>query len=151
MRLSKVNQPPVSQVRPKAASSRPDRADEPMHDFDRKVDALRVANEYDALRIAIELRKAEWETELKNVESRLISAMKASGEKNLATLHGRITFLAATAPSQTNDEDMAKELLATKGIPLPPTMQEWLSRHGIAMPMKSKGGFFDRLRFEKNK
>lgn len=153
MRVQKADrQPaPASQTRPKLVSTRPDPVDEPLRDFDRQVDALRVANEYDALRIAIELREKEWNEELARVEARLIAAMKASGEKNLTTLHGRISFLTSTEAGQVKDEKAAEKLLASKGIPLPPTMQEWLARHDLAMPTKSKEGLPDRLRFEKNK
>ncbi len=152
MRVMKAEKPaPASQTRPRLATTRPEPVDEPLKDFDRRVDALRIANEYDALRISIELREKEWNDELANVETRLISAMKASGEKSLGTLHGRISYLPATENGQVKDEDAAKKLLASKGIPLPPTMQEWLARHDLAMPTKPKDGLPDRLRFEKNK
>jgi hypothetical protein len=142
---------PASQTRPKLATVRPEPIDEPRLDFDKQVDALRIANEYDAMRIAVELREVEWKAELKDVETRLIAAMKATGEKNLTTLHGRVSFLSATDDSQVPDEKAAEKLLASKGIPLPPTMQEWLARHDMAMPMKPKDGLPDRIRFEKNK
>lgn len=143
--------PPASQTRPKLAVTRPTPVDEPLRDFDVAVDALRLAEEYDALRIAVEQRREEWERELDTMEARVIVAMKAAGKTNIATHHGRVTLVSASEAKRVDDNDAAKELLSARGIPLPPTIKETLARYNLAMPTKIKEGMPDRLRFEMNK
>lgn len=143
--------PPASQTRPRLANTRPVPIDEPLRDFDVAVDALRLAEEYDALRIAVEQRREEWERELGTMEAKVIAAMKAAGKTNIATHHGRVTLVSASEAKRVDDNDAAKELLVKHGIPFPPTIKETLARNGIAMPTKIKEGQPDRLRFEMNK
>ena len=143
--------PPASQTRPKLAVTRPSPIDDPLRDFDAGVDAIRLANEFDALRIAVELRREEWERELATMEAKVVAAMKAANKTNIATHHGRVTLISASEAKRVDDNDAAKALLAKHEIPLPPTIKETLARHGIAMPTKVREGQPDKLRFEMNK
>ena len=143
--------PPASQTRPKLAATRPAPIDEPLRDFDVAVDALRLAEEYDALRIAVEQRREEWERELDAMEARVIAAMKAAEKTNIATHHGRVTLVSASEAKRVDDNDAAKELLMKHEIPFPPTIKETLARNGIAMPTTIKEGQPDKLRFEMNR
>ena len=83
---------PASQTRPKLAATRPAPIDDPIPDTHAEIDAARLADDYDAIRIKL----AEFETEKKEIEAKLVAAMKASGKKNFNTMHGRVSFLPAT-------------------------------------------------------
>jgi hypothetical protein len=121
--------------------------DETTPDTFTSIDAARLADEYDAIRVKL----AEFEEERKRIEEKLIPAMKSAGKHNFNTMHGRVSFLPATDASQVPDEKAAVALLERHGISQPPTMEAWLAQHRLTMPTKEKAGLADRLKFEMNK
>lgn len=137
---------PASQTRPKLATARPEPIDEPRSDFAAARDAARLADDYDALRVKI----AEFEAMEADLRPRLIAAMKAADKKHFNTMHGRVSLLDATDDKQVADEKAAVALLESRGLPQPPTMEAWLAQHRIPMPMTTKKGMPDRIKFEKN-
>lgn len=143
---------PASQTRPKLAATRPAPIDDPIPDTHAAIDAARLADDYDAIRIKL----AEFETEKKGIETKLIAAMKASGKKNFNTMHGRVSFLPATDGKVVPDEKAAVALLERHGISQPPTLAEWIARHSteerpLKMPTTTKAGMPARIQFEMNK
>jgi hypothetical protein len=145
---TKTNQSaPASQTRPKLVTTRPEPIDEHLPDTYAALDAARLADDYDAIRVKL----AEFEQEKKDIESKLIPAMKAAGKHNFNTMHGRVSFLPATESKPVPDEKAAVALLEKNGIPQPPTMGEWLAQHRLQMPMKEAKGMDDRIKFEMNK
>lgn len=144
---SKKDQAPASQTRPKLAPTRPAPVDETTPDTYAAIDAARIADEYDAIRIKL----AEFEQLEKEKSAQLVDAMKKSGKKNFNTMHGRVTLLEATEGKQVADEKAAVALLEKHGISQPPTMEVWLVQHCLTMPTKIKEGMPDRIKFEMNK
>jgi hypothetical protein len=144
--------PPASQTRPKLAQTRPEPVDEPLPETFTAIDAARFADDYDAIRT----KQIEFEAEEERLRVLLIVAMPASGKKNFNTMHGRVSFLPKTEGKQVPDEKAAVALLASHGIPQPPTLEVWLAQHRdsegkpLQMPMKPKEGMPDRIKFEKN-
>lgn len=138
---------PASQTRPKLAPTRPAPVDETTPDTYAAIDAARIADEYDAIRV----KQDEFALEEERIRAKLIEAMKASGKKNFNTMHGRVTLLEATEGKQVADEKAAVALLEKHGIPQPPTMEAWLAQHRMTMPTKPKEGLPDRVKFELNK
>lgn len=139
--------PPASQTRPKLATTRPEPADETTPDTYAAIDAARLADEYDAIRV----KQEEFAREEESIRKRLIDSMKSSGKKNFNTMHGRVTLLESTESKPVPDMDAAVALLEKHGIPQPPTMEAWLAQHRLAMPTKPKAGLPDRIKFEMNK
>ncbi len=144
--------PPASQTRPKIASTRPMPVDETTPDTYAAIDAARLADYYDALRIKL----AEIQTEIELHTPKVIEAMKAAGKTNFNTMHGRVSLLEKTEDKEVFDEKAAVALLEKHGIPLPPTLEVWIAQHStekrpLAMPMTTKKGMTDRLKFEMNK
>lgn len=157
MRISKVktNQDivPASQTRPKLATTRPEPVDEPLPGVVESRYAAQLADDYDAIRV----KQIEFDAVEKELKPRLIEAMKVAGKKNFGTMHGRVSFLPETEGKEVPDEDAAIALLAKHGIPQPPTLEVWLAQHRdedgkpLQMPMKTKEGQPDRIKFELNK
>jgi hypothetical protein len=150
---NKSDRAPASQTRPKAiVSTRPEPMDEPLPDFAAALDAAALADEYDSIRV----KQAEFDAEEKRIKEQLIAAMKAAHKEHFNTMHGRVSLLKATESKEVPDEKAAVALLAKHGIPQPPTMAEWLARHRdsegkpLQMPMTTKEGMPDRIKFEKN-
>ncbi len=139
--------PPASQTRPRLVPTRPAPADETTPDTYAAIDAARLADEYDAIRV----KQEEFAREEERVRLRLIEAMKSSDKKNFNTMHGRVTLLERTEDKQVADEKAAVALLESRGLPQPPTMEAWLAQHRIPMPMTTKKGLCDRIKFELNK
>lgn len=147
IKVERPSTPPASQTRPRLMSTRPDPVDETTPDTLAAIDAARLADEYDAIRI----KQEEFAREEERVRIRLIEAMKASNKKNFNTMHGRVTLLESTDDRQVADEKAAVALLESRGLPQPPTMEAWLAQHRIPMPMTTKKGMVDRIKFELNK
>lgn len=139
--------PPASQTRPRLATTRPEPVDETTPDTFAAIDAARLADDYDSIRV----KQEEFAREEESIRTRLIEAMKAANKKNFNTLHGRVTLLEETESKQVADEKAAVALLESRGIPQPPTMEAWLAQHRIPMPMTTKKGLPDRIKFELNK
>jgi hypothetical protein len=116
------------------------------------IEAARLADDYDAIRVKLD----EFTALKEELEVKLIAAMKASGKKHFAPMHGRVSFLPATEGRMVPDEKAAIALLAKHGIPQPPTLEVWLAQHRdgegkpLQMPLKAKDGMPDRIKFEKN-
>jgi hypothetical protein len=143
----RIAPPPASQTRPKFATTRPVPVDETTPDTFTSIDAARLADDYDAIRVKLE----EFGREEERIRLQLIEAMKTSCKKNFNTMHGRVSFLEKTEDKQVADEKAAVALLESRGIPQPPTMEAWLAQHRIPMPMTTKKGLPDRIKFEMNK
>lgn len=151
-RSSRASAAPESEVRPKtvahaAPPSPPEETHREPGDPKAAIRAAREADRYAELRV----RRAEIETEEKSLSYELIEDMKLAGKERFSTEHGLVSLLPATAAKEVPDEEAAVALLVSKGIPLPPTMEEWLKRHGLAVPKKAKAGLPDRIEFRKAK
>jgi len=145
------NQPaPDSQVRPVAprivpAPPPPEETSPVRSDPAAAIRAAREADEYAALRV----RLAEIDAEKKELEARLVEDMKRAGKTRFSTEHGLVSFLAATVGGEIVDEAAAVALLESRGLPQPPTLEEWLRRHELDVPKKVKKGLPDRIEFRK--
>lgn len=135
--VAKIAPPPAPAVESRRAEGDPAAA----------IRAAREADRYAELRV----RQAELEAELKALSCELIEDMKAAGKERFSTEHGLVSFLPATDAREVPDPEAAVALLESKGIPQPPTMEDWLQRHGLTIPKKAKAGLPDRIEFRKTK
>jgi hypothetical protein len=150
-RSSRASAAPESQTRPTLArvESRPAPPTE-ARAVTRENVAIRAAREADRY-AELRVKQAEIEAEVKALSCELIEDMKDAGKERFATEHGLVSFLPATDARAVPDEAAAVALLESKGIPLPPTLEDWLARHGLAMPKKAKAGLPDRIEFRRSK
>lgn len=156
-RSSRASAPPESttrprdpwshQVAPPPAPVEETRRERETGDPAAAIRAAREADMYAQLRV----QRARVDEEIERLSSELIEDMKAAGKERFSTEHGLVTFLPATEARAVPDVDAAVALLEQHGIPQPPTMEEWLSRHGLAMPKKAKAGLPDRIEFRRSK
>lgn len=153
-RSSRASAPPESEVRPNGRMSTEQYhasvvAPPPMAEGDpaAAIRAAREADRYAELRV----KQAEIEAEIKALSYELVEDMKAAGKERFSTEHGLVSFLPATAAKEVPDVDAAVALLEARGIPQPPTMEDWLARHGLTMPKKAKAGLPDRVEFRRSK
>ncbi len=150
-RASRTNAPPESQTRPTLTKVQP--APDPPEEMSSRIDpkiairAAREADEYAEIRTRIDALTEE----KKELEAKLIADMRASEKRRFTTERGLVSFLPATEPGgEVVDQEAAIALLESKGIPLPPTLEEWLGRHGLAAPKKQKKELPDRIEFRKS-
>lgn len=136
--------PPESQTRPVT------RAQPPPEPPAEKVDAIairaaRTADEYAKVRV----EQIELEERKRSLETLLKRDMSVADRKRFITAHGLVSYTPAGSPKDVLDLEAAVALLEARGIPQPPTMEDWLKQHGLAMPTKVKAGTPEKIEFRR--
>lgn len=109
--------------------------------------AERDAAEYARLRA----RADDLAAEIKEAAERAVTSMRREGRTRISTPEGTVALLHATESRQVTDQKTALALLASKGIPAPPTLEQWFGEHKLRVPTMVKDGLPERLQFTANK
>jgi hypothetical protein len=152
--VSRASAPPESETRPNLArvAPPPEPAIESPRMHDERGDpaaAIRAAREADRY-AELRVKQAEIDAEVKSLSCDLIEDMKEGKKDRFSTEHGLVSYLPATPAKEVPDVDAAVALLEARGLPQPPTMEDWLARHDLAMPKKAKVGLPDRIEFRRS-
>ena len=108
--------------------------------------------EHDAAEFArLRVEEDDLKARIKEAADRCVTSMKRADRTRISTPEGTVALLGPTESKQVTDEKAALVLLASKGIAAPPTIEQWLGEHELAVPTTVKHGLPERLQFTANK
>lgn len=145
-RRSSRRDPPESRTRPVVVPLQQPPPEPPTEPVDAvAIRAARRADEYAELRV----EQAALEERRRTLEEALKRDMSAAQKKRFVTQYGLVSYTPAGQDKSVVDADASVALLESRGIPQPPTLEDWLKQHGLTVPTKIRPGVPEKIEFRR--